>query len=150
MTGPVEILLPDPAALLFFGHSRAEEMTHPVVHIVADDGRKGQKHEQRVAVEVIPGGEGPHDEEERIARKEGSDDKARLAEDDQKQDGVGIGPVLLENPAQVPVEVDQEINVVEDEIHAGLSGPSGLFGLSGQRSGKQTKSYANSLPDRGF
>ena len=120
MPGPVQVLLPDPATFSLLGHPRAEEMPHPVVHVVADDGRKGQEHEQGVAVEVFPGGEGPHDEEERIPGKEGRHDEARLAEDDQEQDGVGVGPVLLENPAQVPVEVDEEIDVVEDEIHAGL------------------------------
>ncbi len=115
MPGPVEILLADPAPLSLLGHPRAEEVTHPVIHVVADDGRKRQEHEEGVAVEVFPGGEGPHDEEERIPGQEGRDDKARLTEDDQEQDSVGVGPVLLENTAQVPVEVDEEVDVVEDE-----------------------------------
>ena len=101
--------------------SGADGPADPIVDRVAEhrgDRQQDQQHDdvERIGVERR---HRPGCEEQRIARQEGRDHEAGLAEDDREQDYVGPRTPDVEDLVQLFVEV-------EEEIEEGLQGIHGM------------------------
>ena len=84
-----------------------------VVDGVPQDGGHAEQEEQRPEAEGADAREAAGGEEERVARQEGRDHQARLQEDDQEEDRVGVVAVALDDLRQMLIEVKQEVDEVQ-------------------------------------
>ena len=107
-----------------------EAVPDPVVDRVADDRRRGQAQDEPADLEGLQGGEGPRREEQGVAGQERHDDEARLDEDDHEEDGVGPEAVLLDDGAEVPVEVQGDVEDLLEEIHESPTIPAPAGGIN--------------------
>ena len=101
----------------------ADDPADPIVDRVAEhrgNHQQGQQHHdvERIGVERR---HRPGCEEQRIARQEGRDHEAGLAEDDREQEHVGPRAPDVEDLVQLFVEV-------EEKIEEGLQGIHGMSG----------------------
>ena len=96
----------------------------PVVDVVADDRGRRQEPEKKPRIQRSECREAPGGKEQRIARQERQHHQSGLAEDDQEEDAVGPRAVVVNDPAQVPVEMQDEVDEgVERVIRSSLSKP---------------------------
>src|SRR5260370_8564099 len=67
--------------------------------------------------------EGADREEQRVAGQERGDHQPGLAEHDQEEDQVGPDPVVLDHLAQVPLEVQQDVDQHREQVHGRIIVP---------------------------
>src|SRR5439155_14672014 len=82
-----------------------------VVHQVAAVCGEAQQHagEKDIDGRVVLGGQGAHDEQERIAGQEWRDNEPGLAEDDEEEKRVGPSAELRGPAVEVAVEMEKDV-----------------------------------------
>src|SRR5687767_11284505 len=115
--GPVQILLPQESNIAP-ERPRSDVGPHPVVDGVTDDGCDNQQHHDQPQVQGSQRRERSRGKQQRITRKKGCDHQTRLTEHDHKQYEVSPGTVLGDEPPQVLVQVQEEVNDAVQQIHA--------------------------------
>jgi hypothetical protein len=95
-------------------------MAYRVIHCISGDSRHG-KHDEKPLhlerpLEVGIGGEGPQREKEGIPREDRCDDEARLAENDEKDQHISPDAEIVEDIAQMSVEVKKKVDEGEKQI----------------------------------
>src|SRR5450759_4211799 len=97
----------------------ADLLPDPVVRGVSEDGGERERQEQHPHVERAERGERPGREEERVPGQERRHDEAGLAEDDAEEDDVRERSVVADDLGKVPVEVQEDVHQLLDEVHRG-------------------------------
>jgi hypothetical protein len=116
--GFIEVFLLDPLDII---GAVTEVMTDPIVNGIAEDGGQHEQTQQQPDVERAEGGEGACREQERVAWQEGCDHEARLHEDDEEQQAIRPRAVLGDDPGQIYIEVQEQVNQKFYSFHTLLS-----------------------------
>lgn len=103
--GAVEMFPVQETGILPGEDLRAHGMAYPVVKGIPCDGRKAERSGQPTHIQGPDCDEGSRGKQEGISWKEGSDYKARFAEDDDEKDRIGPDSVGPDDPVEVLVEV---------------------------------------------
>src|SRR4029453_4751345 len=87
----------------------SDQSPDPVIGRIAQDSRGTKDGENQADIQISQTGERAGGEQKRIAGQEWRHHEACFTEDDQKQDEVGAGSIVLNHLAQVFVEVEEQI-----------------------------------------
>src|ERR1017187_3306639 len=98
---------------------QSDPLPDPVVHRIAEDRRERQAEEQQPDIQRAERGERSGREQERVPGQERRHDEAGLAEDDAEEDDVRERSVVADHFGKVPVEVQEDIHQLLDEVHRG-------------------------------
>ena len=113
----VEVLAVQEADALLAEDLWADAVADRVVHRVSRDRRHAQQEEHQAQVERAARRERPHREQEGVSRQDRRHHQSCLAEDDQEQDQVGPHPIILDDGAEVAVEVQDDIDELAYQVH---------------------------------
>ena len=108
--------------------ARPKEVPDPVIGVVAQEGCRHEHRHQCGRVDAI-GRQSAGHEQQRIPRQKGGHHQSRLAEDDQEQHHIEPPAIVLQQPHQVLVEVQDDVQELGNELHSrSLAGSAGMRG----------------------
>ena len=123
--GLVKALAAEKPRVFPLEHPGAEIAADRVVGLVAQNsGHQQQAHHQGQAHQTRAA-HGADDEQQRVARQKRHDHNAGFHKNDEKQQGIDPGPILSDKGLQVAVDVEDEINKLQKDVHAPII-PAGI------------------------
>src|SRR5439155_5717349 len=100
--------------------SRTYEAADRVVDGVAEHRRGNQQQREQVHVDAASGGKRTGDEKQGVSGQKRRYDQAGLAKNNDEEQQVNPGAVLLKQYGEVPVEMDELIPTGKKELHRGI------------------------------
>lgn len=88
----------------------AHDMTDPVIDRISRDGCKTEQDGKQTHIQGPQGNESPCGKEERISREKGSNDQTGFTEDDQEKERIRPDAVSPDDPVEVFVKMEQDID----------------------------------------
>lgn len=107
-----EVFPPEEPAGFVVKDFRAKPLADRVIYRIPKNRGDKQERGDDFPVEEVLGSDGSDGEEERIARQERGDDEARLAKDDEEEEGVDPNSVVLDEPNEVSFGVKEKIDEI--------------------------------------